>query len=379
VKTTLDFIGKNIRFLRHQSSWTLAELAARAGMSEGPLGRIERGVNAPSASVIYRLAKVFGVSVNALFAEAEQEIRNVRFEGARDPFLVSIGKEEAVLPFKVQGMAGDIIEGFQALEDICNAQKRAKIPLLIPFDPTEEGMETLSETARCIMEIQHGIVFDYFELFENQGFRVIVLPMPKDIDSFSYYDPLCQNAFFFLNARKNPERQLFSLAYELGRVFILTYKIQQGIELFEIQGEIGPHDTKKPFTARRGANRFAATFLMPKKSVCDTVNQLGIRKKHWSYELLLRIKHRFGISAEAFLYRLNELDLIDPALIDPLQKEIFDHYDKTTFGEPDFSRRLLTPNGRLWDLVLTGKEVDERRDEVMEIEETLKKWKVVKK
>jgi len=118
VKTTLDFIGKNIRFLRHQSSWTLAELAARAGMSEGPLGRIERGVNAPSASVIYRLAKVFGVSVNALFAEAEQEIRNVRFEGARDPFLVSIGKEEAVLPFKVQGMAGDIIEGFQALEDI---------------------------------------------------------------------------------------------------------------------------------------------------------------------------------------------------------------------------------------------------------------------
>jgi hypothetical protein len=34
---------------------------------------------------------------------------------------------------------------------------------------------------------------------------------------------------------------------------------------------------------------------------------LGIQKKHWSYELLLRIKHCFGISAEAFLYRLNEL------------------------------------------------------------------------
>jgi len=66
VKPTLDFIGKNIRFLRRQSSWTLAELATRVGMSEGPLGRIERGVNAPSASVIYRLSKVFGASVNAL-------------------------------------------------------------------------------------------------------------------------------------------------------------------------------------------------------------------------------------------------------------------------------------------------------------------------
>lgn len=347
-------------------------------MSEGPLGRIERGINAPSASVIYRLAKVFGVSVNALFAEAEEDLHNVRFEGAHDPFLVSIGKEDAVLPAGIQKMAGDIIAGFQALEDICNARKRAKIPLLIPFDSTEKGICTLSETVRRIMEIKHGIVFDYFELFENQGFRVVALPLPKDIDSFSYYDPPNQNAFFFLNTRKNPERQLFHLAYELGRVFILTYTMQQGIELFASQDDKGPYG-QKPFTARHGANRFAANFLMPQKAVFDTVNQLGIQKKQWSYELLLRIKHRFGVSAETFLYRLKELDLIDPVLKEPLYQKIYDHYDKTKFGEPDFSRRLLTPNGRLWDLVLTGKEVEEGRDEVMRIEERLKKWKVVKK
>jgi len=89
--------------------------------------------------------------------------------------------------------------------------------------------------------------------------------------------------------------------------------------------------------------------------------------------------HRFGISAETFLYRLKELNLIDPALVEPLKEKIYDHYDKTTFCEPDFSRRLLTPNGRLWDLVLTGKEVKEGRDEVVRIEERLTKWKVVKK
>lgn len=378
MKPPLDFIGKNIRFLRRQSSWTLAELATRVGMSEGPLGRIERGVNAPSASVIYRLSKVFGVSVNALFADAEQDLHTIRFEGKQGPFLVTIAKEEAALPGRVQSAAGVIIEAFQALEDICNARKRANIPLLIPYDPTEQGMEALSETVRRIMEIQNGIVFDYFELFENQGFRVVVLPLPKDLDSFSYYDPPNQNAFFFLDTRKNPERQLFSLAYELGRVFILTYTMQQGLELFASRHETRP-DGQKPFTARHGANRFAATFLMPKQSVYDTVNQLGIQKKHWSYELLLRIKHRFGISAETFLYRLNELDLIDPVLVEPLKKKIFDHYYKTTFGEPDFSRRLLTPNGRLWDLVLTGKEVEAGRDEVLKIEQTLKKWKVVKK
>ena len=364
MKPPLDFIGKNIRFLRRQHSWTLAELATRVGMSQGPLGRLERGVNAPSASVIYRLSKVFGVSVNALFADSEQDLHTIRFDGKQDPFFVTIEKEEAVLPARVQSAAGEIIEAYHALEDICRAPKRAKIPLSLPYDPTEPGMEALSETARRIMEIRHGIVFDYFELFENQGFRVIVLPLPKDINSFSYYDPPNQNAFFFLNSRKNSERQLFSLASELGRVFILTYTMQQGIELFPALGAKEP-DSQKSFTARHGANRFAATFLMPRKSVCDTVSQLGIQKKRWSYELLLRIKHRFGISAEAFLYRLNELDLIDPTMVEPLQKKIFEHYDKTAFGEPDFSRRLLMPNGRLWDLVLTGKEVAEGRNEVL--------------
>jgi len=54
-------------------------------------------------------------------------------------------------------------------------------------------------------------------------------------------------------------------------------------------------------------------------------------------------------------------------------------FKKTTFSEPDFSRRLLTPNGRLWDLVLTGKEVGAFVDEVLEIEKTLKRLRVKEK
>jgi Zn-dependent peptidase ImmA (M78 family)/DNA-binding XRE family transcriptional regulator len=376
--TDLGFIGKNIRFLRRQSSLTLAELAARVGMSEGPLGRIERGLNAPSASVIYRLSRVLGVSVNALFAEATRDLNAFRFEERGDPFLVNIGGEEAVLPGKILGMAADVIQAFQALEDICNAQKRARIPLLIPFEPTEWGMEDLSDTARRIMEVLHGVVFDYFELFENQGFRVVVLPLPKEMDSFSYYDPPNQNAFFFLNARKNPERQLFRLAYELGRVFILNQTMKQGADPFGARCDslLGK---KGSFTAEEGARRFAATFLMPRKSVQDTASQLGVQKRFWSFELVLRIKHRFGVSAEAFLYRLNELGLIDPALIEPLKEKIYDHYEKTGFGEPDFSRRQLTHNGRLWDLVLTARQIVEARDEVLAIEETLNNWKVARK
>jgi transcriptional regulator with XRE-family HTH domain len=378
MKVNLGFIGKNIRKLRRQRSWTMAELAAKVGMSEVPLGRIERGVNAPSASVIYRLSKELGVSVDMLFAEDNQNIRSFQYEKARDPFPVTTGEKNEKLPSRIKTMSRDIIEAFCALEDICKAQKRANIPLVIPFDPTIRGMEMISEKVRRFAGIEHGIVFDYFELFETLGFRVIVVPLPKDVHGFSYYDTLNQNAFFFLAARQNPERQLFCLACELGKVLILIYSIQQGVELFEPDGDPDPSG-KKPFTAHRAARHFAATFLMPAKAVTDTVNQLGIQRNRWSYELLLRIKHRFGVSAEAFLYRLDELDLIDPSLVQPLKDTIHKHYGKTGFGEPDLSKRLLTPNGRLWDLVLTGKESEEGHEEVVEIEKVLKKWKVVGK
>jgi len=374
----LGFIGKNIRNLRRQRNWTMAELAAKIGMNPVPLGRIERGVNAPSASVIYRLAKALGVSVDTLFAEHEQDFRSFQHESSRDPFPVTLDKLDEVLPKKVKAMAQALIDAFWALEDICNAQKRARIPLLIPFEPTEKGMEALAESIRRFMGIEHGVVFDYFELFENQGFRVMVVPMPKEMDSFSYYDPMYQNAFFFLNARHNPERLLFRLAYELGKVLILTDTMNQSADPFPYQNNIESQD-RKQFTAHRAARRFAAIFLMPENAVRDTVMQLGIQEKRWSYELLLRIKHRFGISTEAFLYRLDELNLIDPSLVEPFGEKIHKHYGKTDFGEPDFSRRLLTPNGRLWDLVLTGKEIEGGREEVVEIEQVLNKWKVVKK
>ena len=376
MKIKLEFIGRNIRYLRRERGWTLAVLASRAGMSEVPLGRIERGVNAPSAAAIYSLSKVLDVSVDNLFAEEHETLRLHRFEDNKSPFLITPDLENIFSP-QLKSMAKDIIEGFQALEDICAAQKRAKIPLFIPFDTDEHGMEILSLTVRRYMGIEYGIVFDYFELFESQGFRVIAVPMPKALDGFSYYDPVNQNAFFFLNTKKNPERQLFRLAYELGNILITTAAIQRNETLLENTNH--NFSNKKPFTAHRAARRFAATFLMPSGAVIDTVRQLGIQRKQWSYDLLLRIKHRFGVSTEAFLYRLDELGLIHPSLLKPLKNKITDHYNKTDYGEPDFSRRLLTPNGRLWDLVLTGKEFKEGKKEVLEIEKLFEKRKVVKK
>ena len=100
------------------------------------------------------------------------------------------------------------------------------------------------------------------------------------------------------------------------------------------------------------ARLFAAFLLMPAVAVRQTVGQLGIAPDGWTYELLLRIKHRFGVSAESFCIRLEELGLIETGLAAKFKTRIRAHYAAHDRTEPDGSRRRLNYNGRLGDLLL---------------------------
>ena len=101
--------------------------------------------------------------------------------------------------------------------------------------------------------------------------------------------------------------------------------------------------------------------------------QLGIGVNGWTWDLLLRIKHRFGVSAESFLYRLGELDLIAAEAAASFTARLEEHYKATNFGEPDGSRRSLTPNGKLGDLLLRAASMEEHSDEVKSFKKLFKR------
>ena len=181
-----------------------------------------------------------------------------------------------------------------------------------------------------------------------------MFPFIKSADdwvSLSFFEPIHQNAFFFINARKNPERQLFHLAVELGKILIFN---QMKIRKNTLFPDTDATSEPRPINPGRAAKHFAATFLMPENAVRTTVGQLGIAPDTWTWDLLLRIKHRFGISTEAFVYRLKELNLITEDSAETYIQKIKIHYTQTGFGEPDASRRILNANGRFFDLLVTA-------------------------
>lgn len=58
--------GKRLRALREERGWSQEEFADRAGLHRTYVSAVERGVRNPTLSVIERLAKALGMSIEVM-------------------------------------------------------------------------------------------------------------------------------------------------------------------------------------------------------------------------------------------------------------------------------------------------------------------------
>ena len=391
-------IGEQIRILRRQRGLSQSDLARRAGMKPGPVNAIENGRSLPSTGVLLRLARAMGVAIEKVFEEGadgnyvrEAAAARERALPANRPVysslappvpagaparvpeapLIRLDKRGDPYPVEAVALMDAAANAFLALEDLCGAPKQPALPLRLSMPLSEAGVENLVYKVRVLLGIGHGVIFDYAELFENAGLRVLFAPLPPGLDSASCYDPESRNAFLFVtdSDRVNTERKLFGLAREVGRIYCHTGGLTR------IPGR------RKELDAEHVASKFAAFFLMPGEAALESVRQVGVAPDGWTWDLLVRIKHRFGVSAESFLYRLGELDLITPRLMAELKDRILAHYAKTGHAEPGACRRILSPNGRLGDLLESSRTArvfseEETAAERQTVIGVLEKWKI---
>ena len=357
-------IGDQVRVLRQRQHISQAELARRIGMRPGPMNNIEQGRHVPSGRVLIRLADALGVSVDELLGRPPATPGLLREPST--PYLVSAPPAAASIPHAnavtlsddpphdadLRAQLNEWIDCFLDLEDLCGAQKRAVVPLTCPFHTDTAGMELLAQQVRLFLGIGQGVIFDYLELLENAGLRIIFLPLPDTIYSAAYYDAVNANAILFIHTHMNAERQIFELIKRLGSIYFFTR--QHRLRMCGHSPD--PADLTDALEESRAVRKFTAFFLMPEDAVRMSVAQLGVRPSEWSYPLVLRLKHRFGVSAQSFVYRLRELDLITDTLADAYRKKIEAHYARTDYAEPDDSRRILSPNGRIGDLYTIAKD-----------------------
>ena len=355
-------VGARIRQLREIQHVSQIRLATEIGIRAGPLGWIEKGKHLPSGRVLYRLAKQLNVRLDDLFQETDvwQASAPAVTESAA-AMLPPVDMEapaEAVKAAHIvcQSVADRLID----LEKLGGSARSSDLPMYVPFAATEAGAEYLAMRVRRGLGIGCAVVSDYIELLEDAGLRVVFLDMPDGCPTFSGYDCVNRNAFLFVNSRlkKQPELQMFRLVFELGRVYLYTRKLYGADE-----AAVPVTDDAVALDEAQFARRFAAAFLMPAGALQTTAGQLGLTPKTWSWDLLLRLKKRYGVSALNFALRLQSLKLSwsDKQKKSPryyLFKEETDACvaENGPAYEPGGSRSFLTMNGHLCDLLQLAEE-----------------------
>ncbi|WNZ07379.1 XRE family transcriptional regulator [Streptomyces sp. 11x1] len=67
-------VARNLRLLREQRGFSIAELARRAGLAKQTLSNLEQGTGNPTVDTLFSIAGALGVPVTRLVAEREQVI-----------------------------------------------------------------------------------------------------------------------------------------------------------------------------------------------------------------------------------------------------------------------------------------------------------------
>lgn len=272
-----------------------------------------------------------------------------RTRWAKDPvtgLLCVHDPRDAAVDRRVRGRLAKEIAAWKKTESEAGVDRRLSMPLFFPAAAAFGAL--LAKTTRTASGIGPAAIVDLRAFAEDRGLRVLETKLPADLDGWSVWDPADGNAFVFLRAAATAERKRFRFAYELGH---LARFVSGG---FRPLRDIG--------ASKKISRAFAASALLPEEAVREAAHSLGLGSGKWTWELLLLQKRRFGVSAETYLYRVEELGLLASRERKSFLAKLKSHYaDCRAAGRTDFEP---TPprnaSGRLASLKVLARREGER-------------------
>jgi transcriptional regulator with XRE-family HTH domain/Zn-dependent peptidase ImmA (M78 family) len=384
-------VGTRIRAIREQNNLTLKELAQRTGLDVGQLSRIESNKVGARNSTFKRIADGLGVPVetfivkakpckkfsgaipnlrkvktsegNVVFDKNELQAQEFRMaeSSERYRFDSSLDFPICALHLRPQSSHGFIIarencraalKATQVVEQLAGVSPRALVQLTLPILPTTEGAALLARQVRTMMGIGDAVCYDYFELFARHGIRTLELQLTEEAGGLSIYETATNQSTIFISSghggvRNTPERKIYSLVTELANILL---------ENARKAGIIEKVPAAQLLSDEKFTRHFAALFLIPAESVQETMRLYRLTPERWNYDLILSIKNRFGVSAQAFCYRLLELGYITESLAADFRSRIEAHYEEVRTHkllpfEPSPTDRAARLNAFLCDLL----------------------------
>lgn len=280
--------GERLKQLRLARGLSLEALAAELGgiITKQALSKYEQGKAQPAPRIRTKLAAVLGVKAAHLFSEPDILIRFIAY------------RKQSRLPKReqerIKSCVGHSLEERVWLQNLIYAENRIRLPVLSFKVTTLEDAEQAAETLRDQWELGLDPIANVTRTLEDNFVHVLDIETQGGFDGISAiaYETEGQAMAAAAVTRSGiaGERQRLNLLHELGH---LVLKVAETID------------------EEKAAFRFGAAFLAPAELIYQEV---GRHRTSLSLEELMLLKLRFGMSLQAFLFRLRDLGIINESL-----------------------------------------------------------------
>ena len=288
------FSPERLVLARQRRGLFAQELAAQLEVTPKTVGRWERGEKEPTPENVDGLARVLAFPREFFFGDAPPTLDAAAFR--------ALSKMTA----RQRSMA--LAAGQQAISlDMLIAEQFKRPAPNIP-DLRELTPENAAEALRADWGLGYRPIPNFVHLLEKQGVRVYSLVHGGgEIDGFCTWQG--ETPFIFLNMTKTAERSRMDAAHEVSHLCLHAH-------------------AKAPLSKAEEdeAKVFASCFLMPAASFVASA------PRRVNLPTIIEAKRRWGVSALAYVYRLNSLGLITEWQYKSLNIQIRSGYGATEPG-----------------------------------------------
>jgi transcriptional regulator with XRE-family HTH domain len=279
-------ISQRLRQLRLARGLSLEGLAAATGgiVTKQALSKYEMAKAQPTPVVLNRMAAALGVKAAYLHAKPSVRIEFIAYR--KGSGLLKREQE------KVENLVRQSIEDRIQLQELIGQTNVADLPVQSQTVNSIEDAENVAANFRKRWNLGIDPISSVVGVLEEHLIHVLEIDAAERFDGISavaWNEHHVTAAAVVSRRGVAGGRQRLNLAHELGH---LVLKVPEGVD------------------EEAAAFRFGSAFLAPAETVR---REVGERRTFIRSDELLLMKRKFGMSAQAFLYRLRNLAIIGEA------------------------------------------------------------------
>ena len=270
-------VGARLKMARKMAGMSQQELGERTGVTRMAISKYERDQITPDSAVLIKLSQALGVKVEYLLRPIEVILAEPAF---RKRVTLRVKEQDALIE-----RTRDWIERYLDIESLFGEQPEFIWPEI------DLHIETLNDIERVVLDLRHAweLGLDPIDnLMETLEARDIKVHLIEGVDKFDALTIWINQTLPVIVVKGDipGDRQRFNLAHELGHILL---------------------DLGKNVDAEKAANRFAGAFLVPEPAAYE---ELGEHRQSLSMQELHLLKHKYGLSMQAWIYRAKDLGII---------------------------------------------------------------------